>query len=355
MSFKGRFQDANDERKVNRMKKILKAILPAVIVRRLRSALYAPKMLALRVFWYDLRRFFKYAGVFNPKNRQSLLAQIIMEYHVLEKGLTMPRRHLGFGHDVVMGLMGSINDFSRLFGTGDPQVRHAIGCVKAYYDLHVRSGFDMTQQREYWGGVKMFCEQHRNIPDSEQRELSSAEFYSSNESAFPAFAHSRHTSRYYEGSVDIKKITDSVSLAMTAPSACNRQYVRVCCVSDHSVRDDILKLQNGNRGFGGDADKLLVVVADLMGIRWPYERNDVYTNAGIFIMNLSYALHYNRVAHCILNWSVDPATDIRLRELLKINESETVVSFISCGNAPEKLMIASSPRKDLKDVFTEIA
>ena len=72
-------------------------------------------------------------------------------------------------------------------------------------------------------------------------------------------------------------------------------------------------------------------------------------------MNLSYALHYNRVAHCILNWSVDPATDIQLRELLKIKESEVVVSLISCGNAPEKLRIASSPRKELKDVFTEIA
>lgn len=337
------------------MKKVLKAILPVALVRKLGKALYTPKMLALRVVWYDLRRFIKYAGAFNPRNRQSLLAQIIMEYHVLEKGLAMPRRHLGFGHDAVMRLMDSINDFIRFFGADDSQVRHAIGCVKAYYDLHARSGFDMTQQREYWGGVKMFCEQHIDVPVSEQCELSSAEFYSSNESAFPAFAHSRHTSRYYEGTVDIKKITDSVSLAMTAPSACNRQYIRVYCISNHTVRDDVLKLQDGNRGFGGDADKLLVVVADLMGVRWAYERNDVYTNAGIFIMNLSYALHYNRVAHCILNWSVAPVTDIKLRELLKIKESEVVVSLISCGNAPEKLMIASSPRKELRDVFSEIA
>ena len=49
---------------------------------------------------------------------------------------------------------------------------------------------------------------------------------------------------------------------MTAPSACNRQYVRVHSVGDIEMKKAILSLQNGNRGFGENADKLLVVTAD---------------------------------------------------------------------------------------------
>lgn len=338
------------------MKKILKVVfgllrIPVRILKK--EILQSPRRLARCAFRYDQQRFLKYAGTFNLKNKEALLARIIMGYHVIEKGLTMPRRHLDFGHDAILGLIQSINDYSCNFGVDHSQVCHAIGCIKAYYDLHAASGFDMSRQKEFWDSIKIFCAQH-DVLVAEQMEITRDAFYSQNECSFPQFAKARHTLRHYKGTVDINKIMDSVRLAMTAPSACNRQYVHVYCISNHAVRDAVLGLQNGNRGFGHDSDKLLVITSDLMGVRWVYERNDVYTNAGIFIMNLCYALHYNRIAHCILNWSVSPSNDIRMRKMLKIRDSEVVVSVLSCGNAPEKFFVAASPRKELKDVFVEI-
>lgn len=338
------------------MRKTLKIVLfPLVLmVRAYRRFQTRPAVVARRLFAYDCKRLVRYAGCFNAEPRAASLARIIMAYHVLEKGLTMPRRHLDFGHAAVLNLVGLIEDFEKRFGLIDAQVSHAVGCVKEYYELHTAANFDMSKDEVFWHRVSVFCEAHDTIKASKQIKTTREEFFSNNESSFPIFAASRHTSRHYEGVVDISRIKAAVKLAMTAPSACNRQFVKVYCVSNHETRDKLFSFQNGNRGFGADADKVLVVTADLCGNRWAEERNDLYTNAGIFIMNLCYALHYNKIAHCILNWSVSPESDKAAHRLLNIPENELIAMILSCGNAPEKFSVASSPRKSVKDIFAEI-
>lgn len=338
------------------MRKILKIVLFPLVpaVRLYRNLKSRPSAKASRLFAYDRNRFVRYAGCFNGSSRAASLARVIMGYHVLEKGLTMPRRRLDFGHAAVLNLIGHIEDFEKNYGTDEPQVNHAVGCIKEYFELHVAAGFDQTKDISFWNQVKSFCVAHGSIASSRQVEMSREEFFANNEASFPAFAASRHTLRHYEGVVEIERIKNAVKLAMTAPSACNRQFVKVYCVSNHEMRDRLFRLQNGNRGFGSDADKVLVVTVDLCGSRWAEERNDLFTNAGIFIMNLCYSLHYNKIAHCILNWSVAPKDDMTARTILALPESETIVSIIACGNAPDCFLVASSPRKGLVDAFKEI-
>lgn len=338
------------------MKKTLRIVLfPFVVmIKAYRILRFGPSARARRLFAYDRKRFVRNAGCFNHKPHEASLSRVIMAYHVLEKGITMPRRRLDFGHAAVLDLIGFIEDYEKRFGIEDIQVKHAVGCVKEYYELHAAANFDMSKDEVFWHRVSAFCEAHDTITPSKQIETTREEFFLNNEASFPAFAASRHTSRHYEGVVDISRIKAAVKLAMTAPSACNRQFVKVYCVSNHETRDKLLSFQNGNRGFGSDADKLLVVTSDLRGNRWEEERNDLYTNAGIFIMNLCYALHYHRIAHCILNWSVHPERDVIGHNLLGIPENEVIVMIISCGNAPERFSVACSPRKHVEDIFREI-
>lgn len=338
------------------MRKIVKiAFFPLVmLVRAFRKCRQRPLFLSKTLFAYDCRRFVRFAGGFHTERKEAALAQVIMAYHVLEKGLTMPHRHLDFGHASVLDLMDKVRHFEERFGTSNPQVNHAVGCIKEYLALHTASGFDKSKDPSFWTKVQSFCDARPDIPCAKQMNVSSADFYAHNESPFPQFAASRHTSRHYDGPVGIEQVKKAVELAMTAPSACNRQFVKVHCVSNHGLRDKILSLQNGNRGFGKDADKLLVVTADLNGNRWPEERNDLYTNAGIFIMNLCYALHYGKIAHCILNWSVSPETDRQAHALLNLGENEAIAALLTCGRPPAHFLVAASPRKTLDDVFSEI-
>ena len=303
-------------------------------------------------FEYDRERLARFSGVFAADTQAAALAKLILYYHAVEKGLTMPSRRMGFGKDVVRGTMVRVDAYERAFGR-DAQSKHAAGVVRAYGELH--DGWKgKNEDLAFWRDVEDFVSRHADIPAARQFHWGKSEFFSKRDAPFPAFAASRHCVRDYgPGRIPMERIREAVRLAATAPSACNRQYVRVHCVSGKRKIADVLALQNGNRGFGHLADKLLVVTADLAGLDNAGERNDLFTNGGIFLMNLSYALHYHEIAHCILNWSVDPERDLALRQLLPLGESESVVALLTCGEPPEEFDVAMSPRKNVDEILVE--
>jgi hypothetical protein len=75
-------------------------------------------------------------------------------------------------------------------------------------------------------------------------------------------------------------------------------------------------------------------------------------------MNLCYALHFNKVAHCILNWSPEYgahkrpfAEDRVLRKLLNLSPFERVVALVACGGLPDTFKYACSRRKSLAETL----
>lgn len=300
---------------------------------------------AAAAFRYDRRQFMNNAGALHLDRMAAAASEIVMAYHVLEKGLTMPHRRLGFGKGAVLHLVNLINSFERRFGTQEPQVIHAIGVLRAYRELHRSLPDPMVR-------LDAFLFAHPGVPAAYEPHVTRAEFFSAKDSPFPAFAASRHVVRHFAAPVPRETIEAAITLALTAPSACNRQPTRVHVVDDPAKRDSLFALQGGTRGFGSDADKVLVVTTDLSTVRWGWERHDSYVNGGIFVMNLCYALHYHGVAHCILHWSVPPAVDRAAHELLDIPENEAIVQVLACGLPPEEFDVAASPRRSLGEVMT---
>ena len=149
----------------------------------------------------------------------------------------------------------------------------------------------------------------------------------------------------------IERIRSAVHLALNTPSACNRQHCRVYCITQQDTINKALEIQKGSRGFGHLANKLLVVTSNLEDVLWIGERNDAFINGGLFLMNLCYALHYEKIAHCILNWSRTPEEDMALRTLIPLMDSETVSALLTCGEVPDEFEIASSPRKNIDICF----
>ena len=296
-------------------------------------------------FRFDARQFLDHAGALHLDRKAAACAEIVMGYHVLEKGLTMPRRRLGFDKGAVVRLMELVESFERRFGADDAQVRHAAGVLRAYRELHRDSPDPMPR-------LDAFLAEHPDVPAAVEPHVRREDFFAAKDAPFPAFAASRHVVRHFAGSVPRDVIARAVELAMTAPSACNRQPARVHVIDDPVLRDRLFALQGGTRGFGQDADKVLVVTADLSSVRWAWERHDCYVNGGIFVMNLCYALHWHGVAHCILHWSVAPAADRAAHELLGIPANETIVQVLACGQAPEEFDVAASPRRSSAEIIT---
>ena len=337
------------------MRKFLRKLIGEDVWQSLRKAFGVEKRMVRRLFANDCSRYINYSCAFRPQTREGLLSDIIMAYHVLEKGLTMPNRRFAFGKDVVRRLMSLVDKFVGRFTVDEPQVRHAIGVVKAYLKLHHDAGFDFSKDTGYWEAINAFAVRFEDIEPSVQPHMTREEFYRNKDMPFPAFAVSRHTLRHYSDCpLPMERIRQAVELAMTTPSACNRQYWKTYCVDNRELGHKILDLQKGNRGFGHLADKVIIVTVSLEAIG-PNERNDVFTNGGMYLMNMCYALFYYEVAHCVLNWSRSPEEDAELRSLVKIPDSESVIAVLSCGETPDEFDVAASPRRNVVDVFRVIA
>lgn len=311
----------------------------------------------IRAFWLyraDVLRFVKYSAAYDCKTKGAIEANIIVRYHVLEKGLTMPDRHLPFGTKVATQLVDFIYEYERRY-VNTSQVSHAIAVLREYLDTHVREGA-FTNEDSFWQKMKTFCDNHREVSASSQINITRAEFYADKSTDFPKFSLSRHTVRNYSSRpVTIEKIERAVSLASSSPSACNRQHVKVRCISNKEICKEMLSLQGGNRGFGHLADKVLIITSDVHaeigGVR---ERNDPWVNGGIYLMNLCYALHYYEVAHCILTCSFEQEAETKARRICAIPDNEVFIAMLSCGEAPEKFSIALSPKRNLSELFSII-
>ena len=79
-----------------------------------------------------------------------------------------------------------------------------------------------------------------------------------------------------------------------------------------------------------------------------------YIDAGIYLMNLLYSLHYHKIAACPLNWYATVEEDQQLHDLLSIPESQKIVAIIACGNAKENLKLVNSNRLSIEEVKTDI-
>ena len=305
-------------------------------------------------FDYDEERFWKYAACNKGANEEeSLRASITVDYHVVEKGLTMPARRLAFGKELIRTLIGKVRRYVVHYGAPRGQVVEAVAVIKAYFSLHEHERYDFQNDPEYWNSVREFVTEFPSVESAQEMHVTRAAFYAPKDSAFSDFAKGRHCIRNYDPrvSVSMRRIESAIDLARTTPSACNRQHSRVYCLTNKETIRLVLELQGGNRGFGHLADKVLVVVSDLRDITSRRERNDAYVNGGMFLMNLCYALYYYEVAHCILTWGQEPENDRKLRKLIPLRPSEEVVALLSCGEMPAEVDVANSPRKELSEIY----
>jgi nitroreductase len=327
------------------LKKILKLMLPQAIFNFLkikRNYFVARKNLR-KAYKYDLKRYSKYSESYNADTAQKLIGRIIREYHVVEKGLTMPETRLGFGKTLLVSLAKDCIRHIQKYGKEDEQLLHAVGVIWEYEKLHKDSKFHLDE--EITLSIKELKQTISDVPACSQKQTTKTEYFRFTETAFSFFSDSRSSIRNYsDEEVTITKIEKALNIARNTPSACNRQCWRTYIFADRSQIEQILVVQGGNRGFGHLTNKLIVLVAEIGVFTGVGERNEAFVDGGMYAMNLLYALHYENIATCILNCSNSVDKDKRLRTLCDIKESEVFIAMIACGIPPQEFKIAASKR-----------
>lgn len=328
------------------IKSLLKRLIPISLLNKYREYIVTNRF---RIFTaYDERIFMKHSGVLYQDSQLKSIAKIVLHYHVIEKGLTMPDMRLGFGKGQMMRLIDECLEFQRNFDNTNTQFLHAVGVISEYRRIHFEERFDLGSELQR--RMDILLNQTEKVPFVEQVKTTRDSYFAYQNSSFEKFSKSRHSIRNFKGAIELEAIYKAIELAQNAPSSCNRQPSRVHVVTNKELIAGIFEVQNGNRGFGHMADKLLIVTADLSVYQSAEERNLAYVDGGMYAMNLLYALHFSNIGACTLNWSTSPSNDLRLRDLVAMPDSEVVILLIACGKVPEKLKYASSLRNDFKEI-----
>ncbi|WP_319502293.1 nitroreductase family protein [uncultured Draconibacterium sp.] len=310
----------------------------------------ARSIIILYNFIYDGCKYLRYSNTNSfDKSKNSRIATIILSYHIIEKGLTMPKMKLGFGKERLIFLCQKCDVFIDLYGSDEPQVRHAIGVLVEYLKVHEELNFaidDLVKKM-----INNLTSRLDQTPICKQKIVTKEAIQEISNLNFYDFAFSRSTLRNYQDkTVDISTINKVIELSQTVPSSCNRQPTKIHVYQDPQQIKDILSLQNGNRGFGEYVRNVMIVSTDLSGFKSKNERNMNYVDGGIYLMNLVYAFHYYQIGSCILNWGVDSKRNNQMHQIANIPSNEVIIAIVTFGYFPDNVLVPISLKKKASQV-----
>ena len=303
-------------------------------------------------FSHSYYKFVRYSGVFiYPIKQNKLLARIIEAYHSIERSMALPNVRLGFAKEHILHLIDMNMLYYKKFGLNSTQIIHSLEVVNEYKKLHDNNNYKLNEvilskiaELNALTGV---------TSSSSQIKTTTKEYLKFTDSTFNNFAESRKSVRNYKDEqIDNKILSKAFRLAQSAPSACNRQGARIHLIEDESKIEKVLNVHVGTGGFKSVIKKLIVLTEDIEVSNGVFEKNQIYTDGGIFLMNLLYALHYYKIGACPLNNSFSILQDKKIRKILDIKNSECFIAFISIGIPANDLIVANSKKRDLKEILT---
>jgi nitroreductase len=346
------------------MKKILKRIMTPCFLMRSKAGnaiIFGVESFSsdssIKTLWenylYDIERYLYFSTTVKlPKNFDNIKSRITAHYHVIEKGLSLHETRLGYGKNIINSLLLHLDMYlQNEYPVDNEQFISALKTLEAYCQFHVVNNYDVQELQERLSKYHKYINDTNSKHSGGVKTVFKEDILKSLEENFEHLAYSRYSIRdFAPGNVDTSLIMNAVKIAQKTPSVCNRQSSFVYVITDEKAKKDALSCQNGNRGFGHLADKLLIVTANLRAFYSIEERNQAFVDGGMFGMSLIYALHSLGLGTCTLNWSASKERDIKLREQIDIKEEELVIFMIAVGMLPEKLNVAYSQRKNTEDI-----
>lgn len=304
-------------------------------------------LLHIKDYLTHLFRYYKYSNTDIYSSETNLIAILVINYHVIEKGLTMPNFRFGFGQERVLELINNIEQYKNLnFDINNIQYRRAISVVGEYINVHKESNFKLNDKLS--NAIEKFILNNK-IEEEKQKDCTIDEYFSANNKNFKDFSNSRHSIRdFSDKDIPLSVIQEVADLCNNTPTPCNRQPNNLYVVADKALMAKILELQGGTRGFGHLANKLLIITSNVSVYSGVREAFEGAKSGGMYAMNLLYSLHFHGIGACTLEWGLMTKEEKFIRKSLSIPNNEEIVLMILCGYPSDKFKLANSCRTPLK-------
>lgn len=289
----------------------------------------------------------------NVDNARSLL---MYHSHGFEKGLSRSTSFRpGFGQAAMPLLSAEMNKWiAEGRSTDDSFFRIAAAVMKVYFDRHRSLDVDVSH---FWKlfdpPVQALIDQAETglggaLPANIEREMGDR---SDVQRDFEDVVFSRRSVREFNSEpVTNDDIERAVTIALQAPSVCNRQPVRIHQFDDPDVMSAVLELQGGFRGYKMPP-RLLLVSSDQSAFVAAVERNQAYIDGGLFMMLLLLGLEQVGLGAVSLNTAMGKEKEEAIRQLIKIPESEVFISFVAVGHFDPDVTVPCSKRIGVEEIL----
>lgn len=289
------------------------------------------------------------------KNKE---ADLILNYHSIEKGMLFKNMKKGFAEYRIRNLHKILRDPEIIQNVKKSQIRIGYQVVCKYYEIHQNLNYNI----EHFYTSEQYDFYKKVLADSYQFSFDGIlnwnknDFLDSTKKNFKEFAQSRKSVRDFTGEkIDLDLIQSVVELANTAPSVCNRQASNVYLVDDKEKIDSILKIQAGFTGYSKNVSQLLLLTNDRKYYYTVGERYQFYIDGGLYLMNLLYSLHFYGIGNCPANWGKTINEDKALRKIIDIPISEQIICLVPIGILKDEFRTTLSERRSLNENFKIIS
>ena len=308
-----------------------------------------------RLIWYlicDNLRWCFFSSSLPLNKKKNTERKIKLLIHSIEKGLSLKEVKAGFGKDKIIALKKNITIYEQIQGEQDYLVIQAKTIINEYIQYHEQHNYNVAEYaQKYIIDDKEI--QRISTPGTEERtnyDIDSLSIFS-----YEDLIRQRHSTRNFSvQKLDYDKVLQAIDIAReTAPSACNRQSVKVYFVKNTELVQKILKIQGANRGFGEAAQSVLIISTDLT-MYAGLEKKLPFIDSGIFLITLANTLFYKGIANCMLHACIGAQAEGKIRKMCNIPYYETVAGFIALGSYEAYYQIAKSPKKPLEEICHEI-
>ena len=281
-------------------------------------------------------------------SKEKTRANIMMQAHILEKGLSLADVKPWFGQPKIAGLIKDTEAYYSNYG--DKKLLYwVVSMLQAYMDYNANNEGAPIKIIEQFESLKAMLGGFRD----ESLKGGYVEVCGIENKPcvfdYEKFALSRHSVRSFTGGpVDIQLIHRALRIAETTPSACNRQPWYNYVITDKTVLEDILAIQRGSRQFK-DQVGAIIITASSAHFFFGEEYNQMYFNTGLYAMNLLYALHSMGLGTIPLNTGIGIAELDRIRSLCGMPDNQMPISLIAIGILPKSYKYAKSARFNYND------
>ena len=294
----------------------------------------------------DVARFSRTASfsIFDDGYEQ-VVSRIMYNVHALEKGLARNRDiRLGFGKKALSNLNDALVVYrqGRYDETAYAYVQ-GLSVIQRYKELHAKQDFDVAFLEEIIDPE--FLNPGTDYTAAGTKTIRSADKQHNSEKNFFELALGRSSVREFSGEpIDTTKVMNALRAAEKTPSVCNRQGWKVYWVEDKELASKVLKHQRGF-GYALMPEVTLCITVSNNAFLSPVERNQSYVDGGLFSMSLMYGLEHEGLAAVPLNACMYHRDQVAVRELLDIDDSESIIMFMAVGAFPDECVVPISDRK----------